>query len=100
MSEEEKSKLIQEKPVFCYYSEISGVWKVHVPSGIVIIHDAKHWLEARELEDFYRDMGFNVFRLNTDIIEEEPIAKKLLMSCPRVKRKTRATGSRRIASEV
>jgi hypothetical protein len=83
MPDKEKLKLLEKTPLFCIYSKHSGVWRVIMPNEVVIIHDAKHYPEARDLEDFYKERGFNVYRLDTDIMEDERIARELLARCPR-----------------
>ena len=82
--EGEKLELLKEKPLFCSYHKRFGIWRVHMPDKTVIIHDAKHYLEARLLEDIYREMGRKAYRLNLDVVEDEKIARELLARCPRI----------------
>ena len=79
-----KPKYESEDPFMCVYSSRFGVWRLHYRGSVVLIHDAKHYPEARWLEDFYRGMGINVYRINTDIIGEDELAKTLLSRCKRI----------------
>jgi hypothetical protein len=79
-----KPEYKSEDPSMCIYSSRFGVWRLHYGGSVVIIHDAKHYPEARLIEDFYRDNGFNVYRINTDITGEDKLANKLLSRCKKI----------------
>jgi len=77
-----KGVVLLKKPVMCVKRR--GMWKVWLDSDeVAIVHSAKQWLEARELEDFYTEHGIKVYRLNMDIEPEAEIAEDLLARCPK-----------------
>ena len=79
-----KPEYKSEDPSVCIYSSRFGVWRLHYGGSVVIIHDARHYPEARLIEDFYRDSGFDVYRVNTDIMGEDKLANKLLSRCKKI----------------
>jgi hypothetical protein len=63
----------------CKFKVVKEVWLDE--NEVVLIHSPEFWYTATELEEWLRERGVKVRRLNTGVREEAEEAEKLLELC-------------------
>jgi hypothetical protein len=61
---------------YCKFKTVKEIWLT--PKTVYLVHSPASYYTAVELEQWYRAQGYNVYRLNTGVQEEEVFAEQLM----------------------
>jgi DNA-binding LacI/PurR family transcriptional regulator len=67
----------EEMKVRCVYGVVKEI-VFEDEKKVYLIHSPSFYVTATKIEDYYKELGYDVYRLNTGVEEEEKEAERLL----------------------